>query len=75
MTTEQKIEDAKNWLSKQTEEVRSTAFEQLLEFAIEAEWIGVWHPEDREELAAESGKPVSEYEAPYFRTSGTPLGQ
>lgn len=75
MTKSEKLADALKWFAGQSEAVKQKAFEQLLEFAIDAEWIGVWRPDDRQELSAESGKPLSDYEAPYFRTCGEPLGK
>jgi hypothetical protein len=60
---------------RQSSDTQSKALWQLIEFAIDAEYLGVWSHEDREEFCKESGKPMSDYEAPYFRSCGIPLGK
>jgi len=41
MKTAEKLREAAHWLSCQPQQVQSKALEELLEFAIDAEWIGV----------------------------------
>lgn len=68
------IKDAIEWFMAQDEATRRNALAELFEFAIVGEYVGVWSPGDRKELAAAEGRPVEYFEAPYFRNTGEPLG-
>lgn len=75
MNKKEKIERATDWLMHSDEGTIRKALEQLVEFAIRAEYVNISSPEDAALLADETGKPISEYEAPYFTSCGEPLGR
>lgn len=70
-----KTQLALQWYDTLTPNQQRKVFQQLLEHALETEWIGIWNPEDRIELAEETGQPIETYAAPYFKTCGVPLGK
>jgi hypothetical protein len=73
MTEKEKIELGVQWFDTLDNQKKREAFLRLFEFAVEQEWIGVWDPEDREELAEDIGVSVEEYAVPYFTTCGESL--
>lgn len=75
MKREEKVKAAVEWFMNATIEQQNEAVEALFDHAILSEWIGVVDPEDREELAEESGKPIEYYSIPYFRTCGEPIAE
>lgn len=75
MNKQQKIDHVVHWFMHQDEYTRRKALAQLVEHAINSDLINVWDPESREELASEEGRSVTDYEAPYFRSCGDPLGK
>ena len=59
------------WYRQADEQSRAAAFANLLEHAIDSEWVRTWSPEDAAELKEEN--PNGNYEAPYFVTTGDPI--
>lgn len=72
---EEQTKRATDWFMRQPAEIQKVAVRELFEFAIEGEWIGMWSEEDQVWLVEEDGEDKTRYEAPYFRTTGEPLGE
>ena len=73
MTHDEKVQLAVEWFMEATPGQQKKAIEELFDHAIKTEWVNVWSPEDRQELAEEEGKSIEEYAIPYFRTCGEPI--
>lgn len=68
-----KVNRAIDWFEKLSDPQKSEVARQLFDYAVEQQYLGVWKPEDVEELAEENKRPVEYYEAPYIRSCGEPL--
>jgi hypothetical protein len=70
-----KTQLALQWYDTLTPTQQKKAFQQLIEYAIDSEWINIHDPETQAELAEETGKPITHYAAPYYTTCGEPLAK
>lgn len=73
LSHDEKVKLAIEWFKGATPEQQENAMRELIDHAIRSEWVNVWSPEDQQELAEESGRPIDEYKIPYFTTCGEPI--
>lgn len=72
--TEEKIARATNWFFKLSDDEKKIVFHNLLEFAIDAEWLSMRSEDDKEECL-EEGMTAEQFDAPYLSSCGEPLNK